>query len=171
MAKQVLVATGGVTSSTSSIVLGGCACTITGTAPGVLFCVTLRWTTFVVFTFRLAVGSREVMIAGASVMRCMVLMGVPFITLCCEPFTLVSSRCSVGIGGNGGGGVIMFVMCVWRSLRRCFPLVVLPAMLPSAANLSVSSHRCWCGVSVGNWQCCGNNSVEPDTRYPHVAGT
>jgi hypothetical protein len=171
MAERVFVATGGVTSSTSSIVLGGCARTITGTAPGVLFCVTLQWTTIVVFTLHLAVGSWEVMIAGASVMRCMVLMGVRFITLCCKPFTLVSSHCSVGIGGNGGGGVIMFVICVWRSLRRHFSLVVLPAMLPSDAYSLVSLCRCWCGVSVGNWQCCGNNSVEPDTRYPRVAGT
>ncbi len=34
--------------------------------------------------------------------------------------------------------------------RRRHPLVVVPTMLPSVANSSVSSRRCWCDVSGGN---------------------
>jgi hypothetical protein len=45
------------------------------------------------------------------------------------------------------------------------PLVVVPAMLSLAANSSVSLRRCWWGVNVGNWQCWGNNSVEPEMQY------
>jgi hypothetical protein len=28
----------------------------------------------------------------------------------------------------------------------------------------VNAQKCWCGVNEGNWQCCGNSSVEPKIR-------
>ncbi len=137
---------------------------INGTPPGVLLCVCRLCTEGVSLMFCFAVGFRDAIMPGASVMRGMVMLGELSITLCCSNLTLCSSTGSTGTGRKRGGGVRMSPMCVCRSVSSQRPFVVVPALVPSTANSSVNSHRCWCGVKFGSWQCWGNNSVEPDTR-------
>lgn len=178
MRERVLVAMpvgdgplGGTRAGSSSIVDGRATRLIKGTPPGVLPRVCLRCVNGVVLMWRFAVGFLDSMMAGASVMRGIVRIGVSSITLCSSAYTLCSSDI-VGIaGGIMGGGVRTSLMCDWSRVSRRRPFVVLPALLPSAANSSVSARKCWCGVNTGNWQCCGKSSVEPEMRYALVSGT
>ena len=66
-----------------------------GTIPGVLFLVTLLWSRAVFFTVLFAVGFRDCMMFGASVIRGIVSMGdssitfvPPHVWLVCAPFVL-----------------------------------------------------------------------------------
>ncbi len=161
MRDHIRVATAGVAwASAVAANLVGC---INGTPPGVLLRVCRLCTKGVSLMFRFAVGFRDAIMPGASVMRGMVMMGEMLITLCCSKLTLCSSTGFTGTGGKRGGGVRMSPMCVCRSVSSRCPFVVVPALVPSTANSSVNSRRCWCGVKFGSWQCWGNNLVEPNT--------
>ena len=81
MQERVLVAMAGVTSS-SSVMVGNLQRAINGMSPGMLFRVTLLCTNGVALMLSFAVGLRDVMIPGASVMRGMVMMeesSIPFV--------------------------------------------------------------------------------------------
>ncbi len=104
----------------SSMIGVGAVRSINGTPPGVLFRVCRLCTNVVDLMLRFAVlGLRDCMIAGASVMRVIVRIGVLSITLCCSALTLCSSI--VGkVGGIIGGGVRILSMCEWSSLTTAF---------------------------------------------------
>ena len=51
-----------------------------------------------------------------------------------------------------------------RSLSKQRPFVVLLACAVFSVSSLVKAQKCWCGVNEGNWQCCGNSSVEPKIR-------
>ncbi len=53
---------------------------------------------------------------------------------------------------------------------RRLPVGVLFAMAVSLASLSVSVRKCWLEVKFGDWQYCGNDSVDPDMQYALVSG-
>ncbi len=93
IADRVRVVTACVTSSSATV--GRSVHLIKGMPPGVLFLVTRRWTTGVVFIFCFAVGLQDVIIAGVLVMQSRVMIGVSSITRCCSAFTLCSTLCSV----------------------------------------------------------------------------
>jgi hypothetical protein len=75
-------------------------------------------------------------------MPCMVMIGVSSITLCWSALTICSTLCSCNVAGIGGGGVRMSLMCDCRSISKCQPLVVVAAMLSSAANFLVRARKC-----------------------------
>jgi hypothetical protein len=138
---------------------------ILGRAPGVLFRVCRRCMRAVVIKFRFAIGSRVCMIAGASEIRGIVLMGASSLggrsmtsllaTLCSSPF----------------GGVRMAFIALARLLIRRRPLVVPAAVSVVVVISSVSALRCAFGLRLGTWQCCGNSSADPEMRYALVSGT
>ncbi len=103
IADRVPVVTACVTSSLGTV--GRSVHLIKGTPPRVLFLITWWWTTGVVLIFCFAVGLRDVIIAGVSVMQSRVMIGVSSITHCCSAFTLCSTLCYVPWSGIGGGGV------------------------------------------------------------------
>jgi hypothetical protein len=140
IADRVCVAMAGVTLSSSMV--GRHVRFINGTPPGVLFLVTRKCVTGVILIFCFAMGLLDAMMAGTLVMHRRVMIGVSSITLCCSALTLCSTLCSVVGAGIRGGGVKMLPMCVCRSVSNLRPLFVVPAMVPLAANLSVSSRRC-----------------------------
>ncbi len=168
IADQVPVVTACVTSSLATV--GRSVHLIKGTPPRVLFLITWWWTTGVFLIFCFAVGLRDVIIAGVSVMQSRVMIGVSSITHCCSAFTLCSTLCYVPWSGIGGVGGKCCQCAFWRSMRRQRPLVVALAIVPLAANSSVSARRCWWGVNLGNWQCCGNNLVGPKIQHALVSG-
>ena len=137
--------------------------TFPGIMPGVLFLVTLLWTLFVSFNFRLAVGLLDVTMGGKSVIRGIVMIGASSITLCssicqanCSSFaTLCSSMGGVGCNKSSFFCAIIF--------NNRFLFGVLLATLVASTDSSVSALRCLWGFISGSW-CCGNNSVDPDTR-------
>ncbi len=132
---------------------------IRGTAPGVLFRVTRQCNLGVAWWAHLAVRFWDCIIQGALVMHGMVGIGVLLITLCCSLFIICSfTLCSSKILG----GFKTFVMLWWRSLMSCCPFRVALAIAVESAHLFVSARKCWCWVRLGNWQCWGNNLVEPD---------
>jgi hypothetical protein len=92
---------------TSSTIGGKGARVIKGTPPGVLFRVFRRCTNGVVLMLRFAVGLCEFIMAGALVMRGIVLIGDASITLCWSTITLCSSDNVGNVGGRTGGGVRM----------------------------------------------------------------
>jgi hypothetical protein len=123
----------------SSSTVGRCILEINGTLPGVLILIICQCTIGVVLIFRFAIGLRDTMMPGASVMRWMVMMGESLITFCCSALTLCSTLCSIAGAGRGGGGVKILLMCDCKILSKQCHLVVVPAIVPSAANSSVSS--------------------------------
>ncbi len=137
MADQVCMAIAGVTLLFWMAVCRGVHA-INGTPPGVLFLVTCWWTCGVVLTAHLAIGLWDAMMAGASMMCCRVMIGVSSITLCCSALTFCSTLCSVAAAGRGGGGVSIFPICNWSNVSKCRLLVVVPTIVPLAANSSVS---------------------------------
>ncbi len=142
---------------------------IARTAPGVLFRITCQCRQGVSFSARFAIGFCDCIICGAFVMRGMVRMGVLSTTLCCCILTLCScsvTSCSVSIAGGSTICLILF----WRILMRRHPLGVLFAMAVSSASSSMRAQKCWSGVKLGNWQCCGKSSVDPDMQYSLVSG-
>ena len=68
---------------------------IAGTAPGVLLRVCLRWVRGVFLRWRFAVGFRDCMIGGASVILGIVVIGVLSITLCCCSCSASLTLCSL----------------------------------------------------------------------------
>ena len=114
------------------------------------------------------------MIGGASVMRGMVMMGVALITLCSFSLTLCSSSftlCCVRGVAVKAGGVRMDLIFVCSFLMSSILLGVVPALVVMLANSLVSALKCWCGVRLGTWQCCGKSSVNPEILYALVLGT
>ena len=114
------------------------------------------------------------MIGGASVMRGMVMMGVLSITLCSSSLTLCSSSltlCYVRGVAVEAGGARMDLIFVCSFFMSSLPLCVVPALVVTSANSSVSALKCWCGVRLGTWQYCGNSSVDPAILYALVLGT
>ena len=92
------------------------------------------------------------MIGGALVMQGMVMMGVLSTTLCSSSLTFCSSSltlCSVRSVDVEAGGVRMHLILVCRTLMSALPLDVVPAMVVTSANSSVSACKCWCGVRLG----------------------
>ena len=144
------------------------------TIPGLLLRVILPWTRGVFFSIRLAVGFRAFIMPGASVMRGMLIMGVSSITLCSCCWRSISTTlcssdltlCSSGVGG----GARRMVIRSRNKFRMRRPFGVRLCRSTSSDISSTSARKCWCGDMSGNWQCCGNNSVDPDTRYPRVSG-
>ncbi len=144
-------------------------CLIAGTMPGVLFRITCQCRRGVSFSARFAMGFHDCIIGGAFVMRGMVRMGVVSLTLCCCILTFCScsvTSCSVSIDGGSTICLILF----WRILMMRRPLGVLFAVAVSSASSSVRALTFWSGVKLGNWQCCGKSSVDPDMQYPLVSG-
>ncbi len=142
---------------------------IAGTAPGVLFRFTLQCRQGVSFSARFVGGFRDCIIGGAFVMRGMGRMGVLTITLCCCILTLCScsvASCSVI---RAGGSTICLIL-FWSIFMRRHPVGVLSAVAVSLASSSVRAQKCWSGVKVGNWQCCGKSSVDPDMQYALISG-
>ncbi len=87
MCDRVRVATAGVAWA-SSVAANLVRC-INGTPPGVLLCVCHLCTKGVSLMFRFAVGFRDAIMPGASIMHGMVMMGELLITLCCSNLTFV----------------------------------------------------------------------------------
>ncbi len=143
---------------------------IFGTPPGVLFRVTRWCTRGVSLRVRFAVGFLACKIGGAFVMGGTigtVMMGVLSITLCCcICISLSRTLCS----SNALVEFKIFLMFSWRSLMSRRPFCVALAIAVALANSSVSAWKCWCSVRFGSWQCCGNSSVDPETRYAQVSG-
>ncbi len=133
-----------------------------GNAPGVLFRVSCRCILGVVFNACFAVGFLDCIIAGALVMRGMVSMGVSSITLCSCSLTLCFSWTFCGCKA------CLIFACRFL-IRRC-PVGVPFALSTTSANSSVSALKCWCCVKHGNWQCWGNNSVDPEIWYALISG-
>ncbi len=138
--------------------------TFPGIMPSVLFLVTLLWTCFVSFNFCLAVGLLDVTMGGKSVMRGIVMIGASSITLCssiCRAnHSLFATLCS-SMGGVGCNKSSIFCAIIFNN---CFLFGVLLATLVASTNSFISALRCLWGFISGSWQCCGNNSVDPDTR-------
>jgi hypothetical protein len=114
------------------------------------------------------------MISGASVMQGIVIMGVSLITLCSSSLTLCSSSltlCCAHSVAVEAGGVRMDLICFCSFLMSVLPLAVVPALVVTLANSTVSALKCWWGVRFGTWQCCGNSSVNPEILYALVLGT
>jgi hypothetical protein len=144
-------------------------CAIAGTMPGVLFRVTLRCRRGMSFSAHFVVGFCDCIIGGAFLMRGMVRMGVLSITLCCCILTLCScsiASCSVI---RAGGSTICLILFWSIFMRRC-PIGILFAVAVSSASSSVRVQKCWSGVKLGNWQCCGKSSVDLDMQYALVSG-
>ncbi len=116
----------------------GWARLINGTILGVLFRVTLPWIRGAFLRVPFAVGLRDCIIGGASVIPGMVSMGVVSITICSSFLTLCSAR---GVAVDQGGVRTAFILD-WRSLTSRLPLVVAPAMAVASANSSVSARKC-----------------------------
>ena len=114
------------------------------------------------------------MIGGASVIQGMVIMGESSSTLCSSSLTHCSSSltlcCACGVAVEAGG-VSMYLIFVCRTFMGDLPLAVVPALVVTSANSSVSARKCWCGVRLGTWQCCGKSSVDPEILHALVLGT
>ena len=67
---------------------------ITGTAPGVLFCVCRLCVRGVFLSCRFAVGFLDCIMGGASVILGIVTIGVSLITLCCRSCSAILTLCS-----------------------------------------------------------------------------
>jgi hypothetical protein len=93
-------------SKTGSINVG------TGTIPGVLFLVTHLWSFAILFNAHFAVGFRDCMMFGASVIRGIVTMGVLLITLCSSLRTAcVHASCTLCSSTLGGGTKSFLIPC------------------------------------------------------------
>ncbi len=64
-----------------------------------------------------------------------------------------------------GGGLRIFLTHSVRSLSKQCPFVVSLACTVCSVSSLVKAQKCWCGVSEGNWQCCGNSLVEPEIDF------
>lgn len=124
------------------------------TIPGVLWRVCLRWTRGVVFSVRFAVGLREFIIPGASVIRGREMIGESS-TSCCSrsrrifSVTLCSSDatlCSSGVGG----GASRPMMRSRNKLRMRLPFGVRLCLPVSSDSSSTSARKCWCGDMSGS---------------------
>ena len=114
------------------------------------------------------------MIGGASGIQDMVMIGVLSATLCSSSLMLCSSSltlCSVRGVVVEAGGVRMHFILVFRTLMSAHPLVVIPSLVVTSANSLVSACKCWCGVRLRTWQCCGKSSVDPEILYALVLRT
>jgi hypothetical protein len=136
---------------------------IAGMAPGVLLRVCGQWVHAVVIKFCLAIGSRICMIAGASDilgigMWASVVLGGSTVSL----FTLSSSL---------GGDVSMSSSAFCSPVISCRPLCVSAAMPVNVVISLVSAFKCALLLRFGTWQCCGNNSAEPEILYARVYRT
>ena len=102
------------------------------------------------------------------------MMGVLLITLSSSSLTLCSSSfdlcsvCGVAVEAGGVRMDLIFVCSFWMS---ALPLGVVPALVVTSAYSLVSACKCWCGVRLGTWQCCGKSSVDPEILYALVLGT
>ena len=140
---------------------------VNGTVPGVLLRVCRQCVRGVFLRRRFAVGFRDCMMGGASVILVIVVIGVLLITLCCcscsASFTLCSSS-FVAAGFN------IWVIFDWRFLIHAHPCGVVAAILVSSASSSVNACRCCIFFRFGSWQCCGYTSVDPEILYARVSG-
>jgi hypothetical protein len=115
---------------------------IIGNSPGVLFLVTRRCIRGFSFSLRFAVGFRDCIIGGASVMRGMVSIGVlsntlcwfSLATLCSSSLTLCSSWTKLGFNACS-----IFLCSDFMSL---LPAVVAFASSTASVNSSVSARKC-----------------------------
>ena len=109
------------------------------------------WILGVVLSERLEEGLRACMIGGALVMQGIVMIGVLSITLCFSSCTLCSLSltlcCACGVVVEAGG-VRMDLICICSFLMSALPLAVVPTLVATLANSSVS-RKCWCGVRLG----------------------
>ncbi len=133
-----------------------------GVMPGVLLRVTRLCRRGVLANVRFAVGFRDCIIGGASDIRVMGIMGYVSITLCSSSLW---APVTVTLCGVARGGGCNKVSIRWeRSVSNRLPFWVWLARSVSAVSSSVNARKCWCGVSVGSWQCCGKSSAEPEMR-------
>ena len=115
---------------------------IIGNPPGVLCLVTCRCIRGFSFSLRFAIGLRDCIIAGASVMRGMVSIGVlsntlcwiSLATLCSSSLTLCSSRTKFGFNACS-----IFLCSAFTSR---LPAVVVLASSTASVNSSVSARKC-----------------------------
>ena len=119
----------------------------------------------VLIKLRLAIGSLVCIIAGASVIRCIVTMGASsYVTL--SRNISVPTLCS-----SSFGGARMALIDLPRLLMSLQPLVVPAANFVSFCNSSVSALRCAVGIRFGTWHRCGKSLADPEIRYARVSGT
>ena len=125
----------------SLVVLFACR-VIIGNPPGVLFLITRRCTLGFSFSRHFAVELRDCIIAGASVMRGMVSIGVlpntfcwfSLSTLCSSSLTLCSSWTKFGFNACA------IFLC--RAFTSRLPAVVAFASSTASVNSSVSARKC-----------------------------
>ncbi len=132
--------------------------------PGVLFQMTRWWSLGVIFNTCFVVGFRDFMMGLALVSCGIVMMGVSSITLCSSSRASCCLSLSTLYSSGVGGGVNRLSIQVPRMLSKCLPLGVVFASSVCSVNSSVKACRCWWGVNAGNWQCCRNNSINPEIR-------
>jgi len=143
---------------------------IIGNPPGVLCLVTRRCTLGLSLSLRFAVGLRDCIIAGASVVRGMVSIGVLSNTCCCCSLaTLCSSSLTLCSSWTKVGCYACSIF-LWRAFTSHLPAVVAFASSTASVNSSVSARKCRCFVKHGIWQCWGNNLVDPDILYALILG-
>ena len=140
---------------------------IIGTAPGVLFRVCRRCVRGVFFKRRFAVGFRDCIMGGASVILGIVMIGESSITLCFRSCSAILTLCSTSVAAVGSNILVMFV---WSFLMHARPCGVVAAIVVSSASSFVNARRCCIFVRFGSWQCCGYTSVDPEILYARVSG-
>ncbi len=99
---------------------------------------------------------------GKSVMQVIVIIGVSLITLCSSTCTCSHVASATLCSSRTGIGLNKLSILLLRNFISPFPLVVWLSNVVAWVNSSVSALRCWWEVKLGNWQCCGNSSVNPD---------
>ncbi len=143
---------------------------INGNPPGVLFHVMGQCILGLFLSICFAIGLRDCIIAGASVMHGMVSIRVLSITLC---WFSLSTLCSCSLTLCSSWTICGFNACFifpCSAFMSCFPAGVAFASSTASANSSVSAQKCCCFVKHGIWLCWGNNSVDPDMWYALVSG-
>ena len=92
-------------------------------------------------------GFRDVMMGGASVILCIVVIGVSSITLCCLSFSIILTCCS-SLFVAAGSNILMIL--AWRFLMHARPCGVVAAILVSSASSLVNARRCCIFVRFGS---------------------
>ena len=145
----------------------GAILVIIGTAPGVLFRVRRLCVRGVFLRWRFAVGFRDCIMGGASVILGIVMIGESSITLCCRSCSASLTLCSSSFA-VAGSNILTILVC--RFLMHARPCGVVAAIFVSSASSSVKARRCCMLVRFGSWQCCGYTSVDPEILYARVSG-
>jgi hypothetical protein len=138
---------------------------ITGTAPGVLFRVCCRCMCFVLLKLCLAVGSRICIIAGALEI-CMIGRGSSLSTGGTSILFALVTLCSTLVCG-----IRMSSRAFCKHLISIWPFCICDGMPVDICSPLVSAFRCALLLRFGTWQCCGNNSADPEILYARISGT